>query len=373
VLPSFTWDASPIAFEIPRGPLLLVVGGIALVMLISGLAKRQGDVALFGLMMGAILAVASRFLPDPIGIRWYSLLFVGVFLGGYALLNWQIRRGGGPEEAAGDFIVYGVLGVLVGARLGHVIFYDLDKAIADPFWVFQIWTGGLASHGAVVGLIVAMWLFTKRRGIPFLEGADRFAFSAALGATLVRMGNFLNSEIVGREVPDQSWGVRFPRYDVNALEAPLRYPTQLFEVALGLIVMAGLFLTDRWLGKEKRPRGALISVFFVLYFLGRFTVEFFKEFQTGLDETSPLTMGQYLSIPAFLLGVIGLVWTLKRKEPAGWPHDDEDDLEDEDDEDDLEDEDEDDEDEEAPRGKLYDPDVEEELKAAKRGARADDD
>ena len=377
MLPSFTWDASPIAFEIPRGPLLLVVGGIALVMLISGLAKRQGDVALFGLMMGAVLAVASRFLPDPIGIRWYSLLFVGVFLGGYALLNWQIRRGGGPEEAAGDFIVYGVLGVLVGARLGHVIFYDLDKAIADPFWVFQIWTGGLASHGAVVGLIVAMWLFTKRRGIPFLEGADRFAFSAALGATLVRMGNFLNSEIVGREVADQSWGVRFPRYDVNALEAPLRYPTQLFEVALGLIVMAGLFLADRWLGKEKRPRGALIAVFFVLYFLGRFTVEFFKEFQTGLDETSPLTMGQYLSIPAFLLGVVGLVWVLKRKEPAGWPQDDEDDLDDEDEDEDLDGEDdraEDEGDEEkAPRGKLYDADVDEELKAAKGRARTEED
>ena len=373
MLPSFTWDASPIAFEIPRGPLLLVVGGIAAVMLISGLAKRQGDVALFGLMMGAILAVASQFLPDPIGIRWYSLLFVGVFLGGYALLNWQIRRGGGPEEAAGDFIVYGVLGVLVGARLGHVIFYDLDKAIADPFWVFQIWTGGLASHGAAMGLIVAMWLFTKRRGVPFLEGADRFAFSAALGATLVRLGNFLNSEIVGRAVPDQSWGVRFPRYDVSLLEPPLRYPSQLFEVALGLLVMAGLFLADRWLGKEKRPRGALIAVFFVLYFIGRFTVEFFKEFQTTLDETSPLTMGQDLSIPGFLLGLVGLAWALKRKDPAGWPRQEADEDEG-DDEDEDEDEEEGDEgEEEAPRGKLYDPDVEEELNASKRGARAEDE
>lgn len=375
MLPSFTWDASPIAFEIPRGPLLLVVGGIAAVMLISGLAKRQGDVALFGLMMGAILAVASQFLPDPIGIRWYSLLFVGVFLGGYALLNWQIRRGGGPEEAAGDFIVYGVLGVLVGARLGHVIFYDLDKAIADPFWVFQIWTGGLASHGAAMGLIVAMWLFTKRRGVAFLEGADRFAFSAALGATLVRLGNFLNSEIVGREVPGQSWGVRFPRYDVSALEPPLRYPSQLFEVALGLLVMGGLFLADRWLGKEKRPRGALIAVFFVLYFIGRFVVEFFKEYQTDLDATSPLTMGQYLSIPGFLLGVIGLVWALKRKEPSGWPQPD---TDEDTDDDDLEDEDEDDDDDEpegepAPRGKLYDPDVEAELNAPKRGARTEEE
>lgn len=366
MLPTITWDADPIAFAIPRGPLLLVVGGIALVMLITGLAKRQGDVARFGLLMGAIVAIFAQFLPDPIGIRWYSLLFVGVFLGGYGLLDWQIRRGGGPPETAGDFIVYGVLGVLLGARLGHVIFYDLDKALEDPLWVIQIWTGGLASHGAVIGLILAMWLFTKRRDVPFLEGADRFAFSAALGATLVRLGNFLNSEIVGKEVPDQSWGVRFPRFDVNLAEPPLRYPSQLFEVALGLLVMAGLFLADRWMGKEKRPRGALISVFFVLYFAGRFTVEFFKEAQTQVGETTMFTMGQYLSIPAFLIGVAGLVWSIKRGEPAGWPHPEEDeDLEDEDDEDDDDLEDEDDA-PESSRGKLYDPDVEAELNATKK-------
>ena len=174
-------------------------------------------------------------------------------------------------------------------------------------------------------------------------------------------------------VPDQSWGVRFPRYDVSLLEPPLRYPSQLFEVALGLLVMAGLFLADRWLGKEKRPRGALIAVFFVLYFIGRFTVEFFKEFQTTLDETSPLTMGQDLSIPGFLLGLVGLAWALKRKDPAGWPRQEADEDEG-DDEDEDEDEEEGDEgEEEAPRGKLYDPDVEEELNASKRGARAEDE
>jgi prolipoprotein diacylglyceryl transferase len=317
-VPNFTWDIDPLAVAIPKGPLLWVVGGIALLMLLSGLAKKQGDVALFGLFMGAILAVASKFLPDPVGIRYYSLLFVGVFLGGYMLLNWQIKRGGGSEEAAGDFIVYGVLGVLVGSRLGHVLFYDLDKAIDDPFWVLEIWTGGLASHGAVMGLILAMFLFTRKRGVPFLEGADRFAFSAALGATLVRVGNFFNSEIVGRVVPGQTWGVRFPKFDNHVAEAPLRYPTQLFEVALGLLVMAGLYVADRALGKEKRPRGALISVFFVIYFAGRFTVEFFKEFQAKQDYTNFLTMGQLLSIPGFLLGVFGLVWALKTRLPVGW-------------------------------------------------------
>src|SRR5690606_30293266 len=193
------------------------------------------------LFMGAVLAVASSFLPDPIGLRYYSLLFVGVFLGGYAFLNWQIQRGGGSEETAGDFIVYGVLGVLLGSRFGHVLFYDLDKALADPLWVLQIWTGGLASHGAVLGLILAMYLFTKRRGVPFLEGADRFSFSAALGATLVRLGNFFNSEIVGRKT-DGDWGVRFPHFDGD--NAPLRHPSQLYEVVLGLFVMLCLYWVD---------------------------------------------------------------------------------------------------------------------------------
>ncbi|MCH2107825.1 MAG: prolipoprotein diacylglyceryl transferase [Polyangiaceae bacterium] len=318
-MPNFTWDISPIAVAFPKDYLLTVVGAIATLMLVFGLIKKQSDMSIFGLFLLCISIGANYILPDEIGIRYYSLLFVGVFLGGYALLNWQIQRGGGPVETAGDFIVYGVLGVLIGSRLGHVLFYDLDKAIDDPLWVLQIWTGGLASHGAVVGLIVAMWLFTKTRGVPFLEGADRFSFSAALGATLVRVGNFFNSEIVGRIVEDQSWGVRFPRsaYDQGLLEAPLRYPTQLFEVALGLGVLFSLWLTDRLLGKEKRPRGALISVFFLTYFAGRFTVEFWKEYQT-LETTSVLTMGQYLSIPGFIIGVVGLIWSLQAKAPVGW-------------------------------------------------------
>ncbi|MBX3125962.1 MAG: prolipoprotein diacylglyceryl transferase [Polyangiaceae bacterium] len=292
-MPTFTWDVDPVLFRI---------GGVAL--------------------------------------RYYSLLFVLVFLGGYQLLKWQITRGGGDEEDAGDFIVYGVLGVLLGSRLGHVLFYDLDKALADPLWVLRIWEGGLASHGAVLGLILAMYLFTKRRHIPFLEGSDRFAFSAALGATLVRIGNFFNSEIVGKHT-DQSWGVRLPRFD-RVPEPPLRHPSQLYEVALGLVVLLALYVFDKKL-KEDRPRGALISLFFALYFPGRFVIEFFKEHQT-VEPTAYLTMGQYLSIPAALLGFYGLWWSFNRRLPVGWTPagghaavDDEDDDDDWDDEDDDED------------------------------------
>ncbi len=319
-MPNFTWDISPIAYAFPRDTLLLTVSIIAGLMLVYSLIRKQSDLSIFSVFLFILAAIGSKFLPEEVGLRYYSLLYVCVFLGGYGLLNWQIRRGGGDEETAGDFIVYGVLAVLLGARLGHVLFYDLDKAIQDPLWVLQIWTGGLASHGAVIGLIIAMWLFTKRRGVSFFEGADRFAFSAALGATLVRLGNFFNSEIVGRVVDDQSWGVRFTRcvYDRHLPIAPLRYPTQLFEFFLGLFVLLCLYLVDRATGREKRPRGLMISVFFLVYFAGRFIVEFWKEYQT-LDAMSALTMGQVLSIPPFLIGVIGVVWSLKAKIPVGWP------------------------------------------------------
>lgn len=277
-------------------------------------------------------------------LRYYSLIFVAVFLGGHSLLRWQMMRGGAEEEDASDFFVYGVLAVLIGARLGHVIFYDYEKALSDPIWVLKIWTGGLSSHGAVLGLLFAMWLFTKRRAISYVEGMDRFVFAAALGATLVRVGNFFNSEIVGK-LTNQSWGVRFPRYD-QTLDAPYRHPTQIYEMCLGLFVLLVLYLVDKLAGKEKRPRGLMVSTFFIVYFGGRFFIEFFKELQVeSIEKSVGFTMGQILSVPCFIAGVIGLILTFTKKVPVGWYPDDEGADEESDDEDEDEDEDEDDKDE----------------------------
>lgn len=342
MLPTVTWDVNPIFLPLPRVGVAITLGVIAAASILYGLAKKANDQLVSGLFFAILAGIVAKFMPDSYGIRYYSLLFVFVFLGGHALLKWQIERAGGPAEDANDFIVYGVIGVLVGARLGHILFYDLEKALADPLWVFEIWTGGLASHGAVIGLIIAMYLFTKRRGIPFLEGSDRFAFSAALGATLVRIGNLLNSEIVGKHT-DGTWGFRFPRYAPDANDPPLRHPSQLYEIALGLSVLGLLFLIDKRLGKEKRPRGAMIASFFALYFSGRFVVEFFKEYE-GISPDSPLRMGQILSLPGILLGCYGLYWSFKNRLPASWPgaepvHDDEDDEDDEPEDDEDEDED----------------------------------
>jgi phosphatidylglycerol---prolipoprotein diacylglyceryl transferase len=271
-VPKFDWDVSPVLFKYPD------------------------------------------WLPLPgDGIRYYSLLYVCVFLGGFKLLDWQIKRAGGREEEANDFVLYGVIAVLGGARLGHVFFYDFDKFQQDPTWLFRIWEGGLASHGGVIGLIIAMWLFTRVKRQSFFEGSDRFAFSAALGATLIRIGNFFNSEIVGR-VTDQTWGVRFVRLD--GPDGPYRHPSQLYEFALGCFVMLSLYLTDIWAGKEKRPRGLLISMFFAVYFTGRYLIEYVKEFQTPYE--TDLTMGQMLSIVPAIIGYVGIYLSLKKRIPAKW-------------------------------------------------------
>jgi prolipoprotein diacylglyceryl transferase len=336
-LPSFTWDVDPVFWRIPRGGVAATIGAIGLLMVLYGLAKKEREQIITGAFFSGAALLIFQFMGPMVELRYYSMLFVVVFLGGHALLNWQIKRGGGGPEVAGDFIVYGVLGVLIGARIGHVLFYDLDKAIDDPIWIFKIWTGGLASHGAVAGLITAMYLFTKSRGIPFLEGSDRFSFSAALGATVVRIGNLFNSEIVGRKVPDQSWGMRFPRNppDHGLVPLPLRYPSQIYEITLGISVFVGLLIADRLMGKEKRPRGAMIAWFFALYFTGRLFTEFYKEIE-ALPSDSAVSMGQYLSILPALLGWYGVYWTMKRKEPSGWgealPVQDEGDDDDEDDE-----------------------------------------
>jgi prolipoprotein diacylglyceryl transferase len=394
LLPKITWTVSPVLAELPKAPMTALVAAFGVISLLLGLKRKVPDQVTTGVMFLVMAGIIYLFLGPTLQLRYYSLLFVVVFLGGHALLNWQVKRGGGSPEVASDFIVYGVLGVLVGARLGHVLFYDLDHALQDPIWIFKIWTGGLASHGAVIGLIIAMYLFTKKRGVPFLEGSDRFAFSATLGATVVRIGNLLNSEIIGRVVPDQSWGIKFPRADIHGgmdrltfsaeelAAVKYRYPSQVYEILLGTCVFIGLLIADRMMGKEKRPRGALISWFFVLYFGGRLFTEHYKEFE-AVEPGAVITMGQWLSFPGLLLGIYGLYRAYKRQEPAGWVEpgdepadDDEEDEEDEDEDEepapkkrsgraqkasteDDDDEDDDDEDDDASDG--GDPDVESEF------------
>jgi prolipoprotein diacylglyceryl transferase len=258
--------------------------------------------------------IRPGFQVGDFAVRWYSVIFSLTCLIGWMLHVWQVKRGGGTEREANLSIAFGIVAVFVGGRLGHLVFYEWSRLLADPSVIFRFREGGIASHGATLGIVLATWVFAKWRGVSIFEVTDRLAHTVALGSASIRLGNLFNSEVVGR-VTDQTWGVRFPLYD-HTYDGPLRHPSQLYEVALGLFVLGLIAVLDRRLG-EDRPRGLLTAAFWAVYFTGRFFVEFFKEYQT-LPTGAPLTMGQLLSIPAALVGWIGVVVALKLDIPAGW-------------------------------------------------------
>jgi prolipoprotein diacylglyceryl transferase len=254
----------------------------------------------------------------PIQVRYYGLLFAVMMIGGYYLWQWQMLRGGHTRREAEGFFLWGAIAVIAGSRLGEVLFYDLRRYLANPIEILYVWRGGLASHGATLGLVLVLVLYARHLKLSKFEVMDRFSMSAALGALMVRIGNFMNSEIVGR-VTDVPWAVKFPRciHDSRlALDrVPARHPSQIYEVFLGLFVLLSLYLVDRKY-KEERPLGLLASLFFLLYFSGRFIVEFFKEYQTLSPDKSFLTMGQWLSIPFVLIGAYGLYLSCRSAVPT---------------------------------------------------------
>ena len=239
----------------------------------------------------------------PLEIRYYGLCFVAALLGGFYWWRWQILRSGRTEEAAEKLLMPAAAAVVVGARLAHVIFYEPGRFLADPVSILFVWQGGLASHGATVGLMLTLYWFSVKEKMPLLEVFDRFSFSAAWGAAMVRVGNFFNSEIVGRPT-SMPWGFKFPRFDVGIPidRVPVRHPSQIYEFLLALAVLLLLYVLDRSAGGEKRKPGLLGGAFLAAYFGGRFFVEFAKAYE-GIPDTFPLTMGQMLSAPFVVVGL----------------------------------------------------------------------
>ena len=257
-------------------------------------------------------------------LRYYSLLFIVVFLSGWGLYRWQVVRGGGTEADANWMLGIGIVTTWVGGRLAHLVFYDSDVFFGNPWVFFDVQRGGLASHGAWIAMALTLVFYAKWRQQSFVEMCDRMAFTSAFGGGLIRVGNLFNSEVVGR-VTDQTWGIRFPRYeqrigvevDPNDLEAlVLRHPAQLYEASWLFLVFGVLLLVDKRLG-EGRSRGLLSGLFITLYFGGRFFLEFFKEFE-GVKPEAVFTMGQWLSLPALVLGFVVLAWSFRRAPHASW-------------------------------------------------------
>lgn len=240
------------------------------------------------------------FGPFPVGS--YFFLFIAMLICGSLLFFWQLRRGNIPRGQAIRLCVVVIVASVVGARLAEVLFYRGDYFFQNPVEILKIWKGGISSHGVFAAVVLVLTRFAIKNSLSVLDIWDRFMFTSALGAAMVRVGNFLNSEIVGRPTT-LPFGVRFFYYDQGK---HIRHPTQLYEAALCLFIFGVLLAVDRQQGGERRPRGLLVGLFCTLYFLGRFFIEFTKEYLI-LDKGSPLTMGQYLSIPPFLLGVVLLL------------------------------------------------------------------
>ncbi len=249
----------------------------------------------------------------PVQIRYYGVLFAATVLLGFLFWRKQMLRGQHSPKVADGFLGWGALATLVGARLGHCFFYNHEYFLSHPVEVLFFWRGGLASHGATLGVLVAIILYARKSHIHVIEMMDRLSLSAAVGSAGIRLGNFLNSEIVGRST-DVPWAVRFMHFSDGGAVA--RHPSQLYEFAIGLSVLGLLILADRLAGHEKRPLGLMAGLFFILYFAGRFGVEFFKEAHTDLRETTGLTMGQYLSIIPFLFGIGLLLWMFYKRIPT---------------------------------------------------------
>lgn len=251
-------------------------------------------------------------LDGPTPLRVYGLLMAAGLIGGFFLFRWQMLRAGHEEATASVFLAYALVAVIVGARLGHCLLYDRAVCFSPPWRVLLIWQGGLASHGALLGMLLATGLYARLHRLSLVDVLDRLALGSALATFCVRLGNFFNSEIVGRPT-HADWGVRFPRFDRTLPLAPLRHPVQLYEAALGLALLALLLLLDRRLG-ERRPRGLFAALFLAIYFGGRIALEQFKDWQ-ALPPSAGVTMGQILSVAPALAGLLWLVAIIVRRRP----------------------------------------------------------
>ncbi|MFH1218301.1 MAG: prolipoprotein diacylglyceryl transferase, partial [Candidatus Peregrinibacteria bacterium] len=224
----------------------------------------------------------------PVGVRWYGVLFALGLVGFYLIVRWAFKRERLKVEDLDSLALWIFFGIVVGARLGHVVFYRPWLIWQDPVEILRIWNGGLASHGALIGVVVAYFVWCRLRRVKFGKYVNPIILGAPFAAMMVRIGNFVNSEIVGVQT-DGSWGVVFKGLG----EGFPRHPAQLYEAGLLAVILA-VFLVI-YLKWRKMPDMFLGFLFLGLYFGGRFVIEFWKDLHV-LPAGFPLSMGQVLSV-----------------------------------------------------------------------------
>lgn len=236
----------------------------------------------------------------PVSLRWYGLMYLVAFGLAWWLANRAAKKPGSgwTEQQVSDLLFIGFLGVILGGRVGYVLFYQFDLFLAEPLYLIKIWTGGMSFHGGLLGVLLAMAWFAKRNNKGFLQLGDFVAPLIPLGLAAGRLGNFINAELWGRTT-DVPWAVLFP----NAGASP-RHPSQLYEFALEGLVLFALIILYR---RVNPPTGSLGGLFLAGYGSARFYVEFYREPDAHLGVLSAgMSMGQWLSLPMIIAG-IGLI------------------------------------------------------------------
>ena len=246
------------------------------------------------------------FSLGPLSVRWYGLMY----LFGFAFAMWLAgRRADAPNSGwtrneVSDLLFYGFLGVILGGRIGYMLFYNFDLFLADPTYLFKIWTGGMSFHGGLIGVITAMIWFAHKTKRHFFTVADFVAPLIPFGLGVGRIGNFMNGELWGR-VTDVPWAIIFP----EAGPEP-RHPSQLYQFALEGVV---LFIILNLFWRKNPPRGAISGMFLLFYGLFRFLVEFVRQpdSQLGLY-FQEISMGQILSTPMIIIGAL-MIWVAYKR------------------------------------------------------------
>lgn len=249
-------------------------------------------------------------------VRWYGLLFAGGFLLAYYVGQSVFKKEGVDQKTLDSMTITAFLGVLIGARLGHCLFYEPSYYLSHPWEIIMVWQGGLASHGAALGIIIGYYIFCKKHKMSWTYVLSRVAITIPLAGAFIRIGNLTNSEIYGHAT-NLPWGFYFTRSAdvVYGREALIpRHPTQIYEALAYFIIFGVMYLYYRSRSAAQQVKSLmLIGMMLAMVFGLRFFVEFLKENQVGFEEHMAINMGQILSLPFVIVGIILMVLSKKEK------------------------------------------------------------
>ena len=249
-------------------------------------------------------------------LRWYSLAYIaGILLGWWYLLR-LLATPGAPmaRRHADDLVFYATLGIILGGRIGYVLFYSPEMLI-HPLRILRLWDGGMSFHGGVIGTSLAIIIFARKNGLNWLRIHDYVACCVPFGLFFGRLANFVNGELWGKPT-DVPWGIVFPHTVVFGIADPARHPSQLYEAGLEGILLFALLWFAFWRTKARYDPGKLVGLFLIGYGVARFTVEFFREPDTQLRafaQSTGLHMGQWLCLPMLLAGAYLMVTAAGRR------------------------------------------------------------